>query len=85
MSFISPLSEEFCGVCSRLRVTAEGAMKTCLFHPAEVSLRDLLRAGASEDELETAIRAAVAAKPAGHPPVEELRRTRARSMVEIGG
>jgi cyclic pyranopterin phosphate synthase len=85
VSFITPLSAGFCHSCTRLRLTADGALKTCLFHPAEVSLRDLLRRGAEEEELITAIRAAVAMKPAAHPPVEELVRSHCRSMAEIGG
>lgn len=85
VSFIAPLSASFCETCSRLRLTADGALQTCLFHPPELSLRDLLRAGASHEELVTALGAAVAAKAHGHPPVEELLRAPARSMVEIGG
>ena len=85
VGFISALSEDFCRDCNRLRLTADGAMKTCLFHPFEMSLRDLMRAGAEDETLAGAIRATLLGKPACHPPAEELRGANSRAMIEIGG
>jgi len=85
VSFITPLSDDFCAACRRLRLTADGAVKTCLFHPAEFSLRELLRRGEPEDKIIAALRLALATKPERHPPAEALVRMHARSMVEIGG
>ncbi|XP_023575928.1 molybdenum cofactor biosynthesis protein 1 isoform X2 [Octodon degus] len=66
ISFITSMSEHFCGTCNRLRVTADGNLKVCLFGNSEVSLRDHLRAGASEEELLTIIGAAVGRKKRQH-------------------
>ena len=52
IGFISPVSEPFCGDCNRIRVTAEGKLRTCLFSMTETDLRGPLRAGATDDELE---------------------------------
>ena len=85
ISFITPLSEAFCARCSRLRLTADGSIKSCLFHPAEVNLRHALRTGATDEELITLIRAAIALKPEAHPPAEELAAANHRFMSDIGG
>ena len=85
VSFVTALSAGFCHGCNRLRLTADGALKVCLFHPAEVSLRARMRGGASDEELAEAIRAALRQKPAGHPPAENLGQTNHRAMIEIGG
>ncbi|XP_068414216.1 molybdenum cofactor biosynthesis protein 1 isoform X4 [Eschrichtius robustus] len=66
VSFITSMSEHFCGTCNRLRITADGNLKVCLFGNSEVSLRDHLRAGASEEELLTVIGAAVGRKKRQH-------------------
>ena len=52
IGFISPVSEPFCGDCNRIRVTAEGMLRTCLFSLNETDLREPMRAGASDAELE---------------------------------
>ncbi|XP_029799638.1 molybdenum cofactor biosynthesis protein 1 isoform X2 [Suricata suricatta] len=65
-SFITSMSEHFCGTCNRLRITADGNLKVCLFGNSEVSLRDHLRAGASEEELLQIIGAAVGRKKRQH-------------------
>jgi cyclic pyranopterin phosphate synthase len=85
ISFITPLSDAFCERCSRLRLTADGSIKSCLFHPAEVNLRHALRTGATDEELITLIRAAIALKPEAHPPAEELAAANHRYMSDIGG
>ena len=85
VSFISSMTDSFCDSCNRLRITADGQLKSCLFHPAETNLRDVLRSGVTDAELETHVTAAVLAKPEAHPPMEELLALDNRSMIEIGG
>jgi molybdenum cofactor biosynthesis enzyme MoaA len=60
-------------------------VKSCLFHPAELNLRDALRNGAGEEEIASMIGDGIRQKPAGHPAVEELAAIENRSMIEIGG
>ena len=85
VSFVTSMTESFCGGCNRLRVTADGNIKSCLFHPAEQSLRDAMRAGGSDADIERLILGAVDAKQAAHPPMEELMTMKNRTMIEIGG
>jgi cyclic pyranopterin phosphate synthase len=85
VGFITSLSDSFCAGCNRLRLTADGRLKTCLFYPAEVSLIDPLRAGASDAAVAAVITRAVKAKPRAHPRLEELTSSTERSMIEIGG
>ncbi|XP_033368459.1 molybdenum cofactor biosynthesis protein 1 isoform X2 [Parus major] len=66
ISFITSMSEHFCGSCNRLRITADGNLKVCLFGNSEVSLRDHLRSGASEEELIQIIGKAVGRKKKQH-------------------
>jgi cyclic pyranopterin phosphate synthase len=63
VSFITSMSESFCGNCNRLRLTAEGSIKACLFSNAEVSLRDAMRSGADNNELEELILQSLSDKP----------------------
>jgi cyclic pyranopterin phosphate synthase len=84
IGFISPVSEPFCAACNRVRLTADGKLRLCLLRPDEGDLRDLLRAGADDVELERAIRAAVWRKPWGHGLAEGERET-VRGMSQIGG
>jgi cyclic pyranopterin phosphate synthase len=85
VGFIASMSEHFCGSCNRIRVTADGSIKSCLFHPAEVNLRIALREGMSNPTIEEMIRDAVRLKPEGHAPVEELVHMENRTMIQIGG
>jgi cyclic pyranopterin phosphate synthase len=66
VGFIAPLSEHFCATCNRLRLLADGHLRTCLAHEETPSLRDLLRSGATDDDLAAAVRGIVLGKPAGH-------------------
>jgi cyclic pyranopterin phosphate synthase len=84
IGFISPVSEPFCAACNRVRLTADGKLRLCLLRPDEGDLRDLLRAGADDDSLERAIRAAIWRKPWGHGLAEGERAT-VRGMSQIGG
>jgi cyclic pyranopterin phosphate synthase len=70
VGFIASLSEPFCDSCSRMRLTADGKIRPCLFSDYELSVRDLLRRGAGDEELLAAIRTAVANKPRGNQFVE---------------
>jgi cyclic pyranopterin phosphate synthase len=84
VGFISALSDGFCERCSRLRVTADGSLKTCLFYPAQVNLREALRYG-DDAEIERLIRDAVQQKPPEHPRLSELSAAGDLSMNQIGG
>ena len=66
VGFISPLSEHFCATCNRLRLMANGHLRTCLAHENTPSLRDLMRAGTTDHRLSEAVRAMVLGKPVGH-------------------
>jgi cyclic pyranopterin phosphate synthase len=85
IGFVTSMTESFCGGCNRLRVTADGNIKSCLFHPAEQSLRDAMRAGEPDAEIERLILQAVDGKQAAHPPMDELMTMKNRNMIEIGG
>ncbi len=66
LGFISPISNHFCGECNRLRLTADGKLRPCLFSETEIDLRSVLRSGAPDNEIERLIKLSVAAKPQGH-------------------
>ena len=82
---IPTVTEPFCETCNRVRLTGEGALRTCLFALEETDLRAPLREGASEGEIEATIRAAVWGKWAGHRINEADFRRPDRSMSMIGG
>jgi GTP 3',8-cyclase len=85
MGFISPVTQPFCGDCNRIRLTAEGELRTCLFSMTETDLRGPLRNGASDDELEAIIRAAVWEKELKHHVNDEGFVQPLRTMSQIGG
>src|SRR3954451_13769179 len=85
IGFINPVSEPFCSDCNRVRITAEGKLRTCLFSIHETDLREPLRSGASDAELERQIRDAVWRKELKHHVGEKGFRQPARSMSAIGG
>jgi GTP 3',8-cyclase len=85
IGFINPVSEPFCADCNRVRLTADGRLRTCLFSLNETDLRGPLRAGASDSELEDIIRAAVWRKELKHHVGEAGFIQPARSMSAIGG
>jgi cyclic pyranopterin phosphate synthase len=85
IGFINPVSEPFCADCNRVRLTAEGKLRTCLFSLHETDLREPLRSGASDEELETLIRDSVWRKELKHHVGEQGFRQPARSMSAIGG
>jgi cyclic pyranopterin phosphate synthase len=85
IGFINPVSEPFCADCNRIRLTAEGKLRTCLFSINETDLREPLRSGASDAELETLIRDAVWRKELKHRVGEPGFRQPPRTMSAIGG
>jgi cyclic pyranopterin phosphate synthase len=82
---IASVTRPFCGTCDRLRLTADGAVRNCLFARHESSARDLVRAGASDDEIARLLREAVWAKLPGHGINDPTFIRPARSMSMIGG
>jgi len=85
IGFVTSVTDDFCGGCNRIRLTAEGQVKTCLFLKAGTSLRDMMRNGASDDDLAVAVHSALATKWAGHPPMDRLSGLDDKAMVQIGG
>ena len=85
LGFINPVSEPFCADCNRIRLTADGRLRTCLFSLNETDLRGPLRAGVSDRELERIIRDAVWRKELKHHVGEPGFVRPARSMSAIGG
>ncbi|KAI8477673.1 Molybdenum cofactor synthesis protein 1, partial [Branchiostoma belcheri] len=85
MGFVTSMSEHFCGSCNRLRITADGNLKVCLFGNSEVSLRDTLRARTSEEELLKIIGAAVGRKKKQHAGMFNIAKMKNRPMILIGG
>jgi len=85
VGFISSVSQAFCTSCNRIRLTAEGGLRTCLFSQHETGLRDLMRGGASDDHLARVIEAAVWKKEEGHEIGQAGFIKPAKSMSQIGG
>ena len=85
IGFINPVSEPFCGDCNRIRLTADGRLRTCLFSLNETDLRRPLRAGADDDELEQIVRDAVWRKELKHHVNDAGFVQPARTMSQIGG
>ncbi len=85
VSFISSMTDSFCASCNRLRLTADGSIKSCLFYEPELNFREQLRSGCSDEDLRSMILYALQMKPEAHPPMEELAGMANRAMVEIGG
>ncbi len=85
VGFINSVSEPFCQSCNRMRMTAEGKFRNCLFSTVEWDLRELLRSGADDRQIAERIRECVAAKKAGHGiDSDEFLRPQ-KSMYQIGG
>jgi GTP 3',8-cyclase len=85
IGFINPVSEPFCGDCNRIRLTADGRLRTCLFSLNETDLRAPLRAGADDAELEQIVRDAVWRKELKHHVNEPGFVQPLRTMSAIGG
>lgn len=86
IGFISALSHKFCNGCNRIRLTADGYLKTCLQYGRGIDLRKLLRGGSSDEEIKQAIMLAVWDKPSSHAFHEKrISCEENRCMSEIGG
>ena len=85
IGIIAPVTEMFCGACSRIRLTADGQIRTCLFSTTEHDLRGMMRSGASRDEIVEFIEAAVLKKEPGHRINDPAFVQPERTMSFIGG
>lgn len=85
VGIVASVSDSFCSSCDRVRLTADGQFRNCLFATTETDLRALLRSGAGDDEIAAAVEASVASKWAGHQ-INQVHFIRPRrSMSQIGG
>jgi len=82
VGFISPLNQHFCASCNRLRISSTGFLRLCLHHPHGVDLKQLLRSGATDDEIKHAILTSTLKKPQQHFLQSE---TNVQDMSKIGG
>jgi cyclic pyranopterin phosphate synthase len=85
IGMIAPVSQAFCGACSRVRLTSDGKIRTCLFSQVEHDLYGRLKSGASDEELRVYILQTVQGKEARHHIGEPGFLKPSRSMVHIGG
>ncbi len=85
IGIIAPVTEPFCGACSRIRLTADGQIRTCLFSTVEHSLRDVVRSGATRDEIIQFIEAVVLKKEPRHYINDPGFVAPSRTMSFIGG
>jgi len=85
IGLIAPVTQAFCGHCSRIRLTADGKLRTCLFSKEDRDLRALLRAEASDEEIVAWVRSVVMEKEEGHRINEPGFVPPSRTMVFIGG
>lgn len=85
VSFITSMSCDFCDSCNRIRLLADGSIKSCLFYSSEINIRQALRNGAADEELGEMICSAVLRKPLRHPDMKDIVKIENRSMIEIGG
>jgi cyclic pyranopterin phosphate synthase len=82
---ISPLSHDYCDTCNRVRLTADGRLRLCLFGDHEIDLREPARGGASLEELASLFRGGMLIKPERHHLVLGETSSRMRAFSEIGG
>jgi cyclic pyranopterin phosphate synthase len=85
VGIIAPVTEPFCGACSRVRLTADGQIRTCLFSKVEHSLRDVMRSGATRAEVVEYVRSVALKKEPRHYINETFFEQPARTMSLIGG
>jgi molybdenum cofactor biosynthesis enzyme MoaA len=79
------MTEHFCHTCNRIRITADGNLKVCLFGNAEVSLRDALRNKSTDQDLNELVSSAVKRKREKHAGMDNLPIIANRPMILIGG
>lgn len=87
IGFISPLSEPFCSTCNKLRLTSDGSLRSCLYSPESVNLKEAIDRGATDEDLAIRIKEAVTLKPKPHRLEEVPIRIESEkfSMCQIGG
>jgi cyclic pyranopterin phosphate synthase len=85
VGFINPVSEPFCSTCDRIRVTADGQLRTCLFASEETDLRAVIRSQANDEEIAETLRQAVWKKELKHYIGDTRFKRSKRSMSMIGG
>jgi cyclic pyranopterin phosphate synthase len=85
VGFISPLTQNFCGGCNRVRVASNGDLRSCLGGRAQAPLHQLIRGGATDEQLALAVRAALGEKPEGHRFTEPGNGATLLTMMGIGG
>ena len=86
VGFIAPISWHFCDSCNRLRMTADGKIKTCLFSQEEIDIKTALRTGATQNDIIDIFRQSVAEKPSGHHlNARDHKNACGRAMRAIGG
>ena len=87
LGFISAVSHKFCKECNRIRLTSQGYLKTCLQYSAGKDLREIIRNGCTDEELQEAILEALDQKPDGHQFLEKAKAddTEKLCMSQIGG
>ncbi len=85
IGFINPVTQPFCERCNRLRLTAEGQVRNCLFSTEEWDARTVLRGGGSDEELAQLVRASIRAKQPGHGINSDQFVKPLRAMYQIGG
>lgn len=85
IGFITSMSEHFCSTCNRIRVTADGQLKVCLFDNNEISLREALRLNWSDEDIYALIQRTLFKKAKEHLPADVLVKEKNRPMILIGG
>lgn len=85
IGFISALTHHFCGDCNRLRLTADGKLRPCLFSETEIDLKPALRMQSSDNEIERLLRLAIEVKPEGHKIDQRQDLSCLKNMSRIGG
>jgi len=85
IGFINPVTQPFCHNCNRLRITAEGKLRNCLFSTTEWDVRGLLRGDGSDEDVAQLVRESIGAKKAGHGINSDQFQKPERAMYQIGG
>lgn len=85
IGIISSMTDQFCGSCNRLRITADGNLKVCLLGSSEVNLRDQMREGAPDEQLLKIVGRAVGNKKKQHAGMDILKDQKNRPMILVGG
>lgn len=85
IGFINAISSHFCATCNRVRLTADGRLRACLFSDEEIDIKMALRSGESDERIKALLHSAIFNKPKGHNITEPTFRKCAREMIRIGG